>query len=116
MFKIDLIKEFDNEDSDLQFVKFKKPAVQITPDDDSTDNGDKLSAIPEIILPSFESEILEKTSVVTKKDYFKPNLKVKRINLQNSVTTEDIEKMVETIVNDENKNSGGKRSINIELL
>lgn len=102
------------EDPDLKFVKFKKPLTQYTHSNNQSNNSnDEVSSF----LDKFH---LENIKPVTKDDYFKQNLKSKKIELFTSLTDETllidkINKMVsldevpppdEKLSDSENNNSG----------
>ncbi|QPG77153.1 hypothetical protein FOA43_004558 [Brettanomyces nanus] len=97
--------DFGFESDDLQYVKFKKPAMKLGKGNKPITDDDSVS-----LLNSFERSLLELLPQVSKKDYIKPPIKVKRIKLIGNIDSEEVRELEEGLIRLESGDPGHKRS------
>ncbi|VEU21905.1 DEKNAAC102911 [Brettanomyces naardenensis] len=75
--------------SDLQYVRFKKPAFKLPHDDHFTSS---------VSLPPLEMALLASIPPITKGDFVKPAIKVKRIRLQGDISSDEVKELQKSVV------------------
>lgn len=74
--------------TDLEFVKFKKPASKLPHSDE----------VPDSSLGEFDRSVLSLIKPLSKKSYIKPELKVRRIRLKEDIDPEEVAQLREEVV------------------
>ncbi|GME89414.1 unnamed protein product [Ambrosiozyma monospora] len=94
-----VLAQIDTEPMDLKYVRFKRPALKLDPNDTIQQNAQLINHLQQ--LNQLDQLIFNKTSDVQRSDYVKPNTKVKRIKLLNDMKSDDIDLFMESAINAE---------------